>query len=112
MDTVTDALRRRCGSFCSADDCVIFKAQEQLKRASDQNVSSETSRNLLNESLRLLQKVAGSLTLDHLRGAVQQYISLNFYAGAIQLALSVAQESDRGNKALSWLNDGSPQNVS
>jgi len=111
VDTVTDALRRRCGSFCSADDCVIFKAQEQLKRASDQNVSSETSRNLLNESLRLLQKVAGSLTLEHLRGAIQQYISLNFYAGAIQLALSVAQESDRGNKALSWLNDGSPQNV-
>lgn len=111
VDTVTDALRRRCGSFCSADDCVIFKAQEQLKRASDQNVSGETSRNLLNESLRLLQKVAGSLTFDHLRNAVQQYISLNFYAGAIQLALSVAQESDRGNRALSWVHDGSPSNV-
>jgi nuclear pore complex protein Nup155 len=111
VDTVTDALRRRCGSFCSADDCVIFKAQEQLKRASDQSASSESSRGLLNESLRLLQKVAGSLTSDHLRAAVQQYISLNFYAGAIQLVLSVAQESDRGNRALSWLNDGSPSNV-
>jgi len=111
VDTVTDALRRRCGSFCSADDCVIFKAQEQLTRASDRNVSSEASRNLLNESLRLFQKVAGSLTQDHLKAAVGEYISLSFYAGAIQLVLSVAQEHDRGNRALSWLNDGKPSNV-
>ena len=81
VDTVTDALRRRCGSFCSADDCVIFKAQEQLKRASDTESSSETSRNLLNESLRLLQKVAASLSMEQLRWAVEQYVSMSFYAG-------------------------------
>ena len=33
VDTVAEALRRRCGSFCSADDVVIFKAQEQVTRA-------------------------------------------------------------------------------
>lgn len=81
VDTVTDALRRRCGSFCSADDCVIFKAQEQLKRASDTDSSSEASRNLLNESLRLLQKVAESLSLEQLRWAIDQYVSMSFYAG-------------------------------
>lgn len=112
VDTVTDALRRRCGSFCSADDCTIFKAQEQLKRASDTNASSESSRNLLNESLRLLQKVAASLSQEQLRWAVSQYASLDFCAGAIQLCLTVAQESDRGNRALSWVNEGSPGAVS
>lgn len=110
VDTVTDALRRRCGSFCSADDCVIFKAQEQLKRASDGSASSEMSRNLLNESLRLLQKVAASLSLEQLQWAVEQYIALEFYAGAIQLVLNVAHENDRGQSALSWMNDGTPAN--
>lgn len=108
VDTVTDALRRRCGSFCSADDCVIFKAQEQLKRASDTNSSTEQSRNLLNESLRLLQTVAASLTMEQLRTVVDHYISMEFFAGAIQLALTVAQESDRGNRAIAWIIEGKP----
>lgn len=108
VDTVTDALRRRCGSFCSADDCVIFKAQEQLKRASDTGASSEISRNLLNESLRLLQKVSGSLTMDQLRYVTEQYASMEFFAGAVQLALSMAQEQDPANRALAWINEGMP----
>ena len=108
VDTVTDALRRRCGSFCSADDCVIFKAQEQLKKASEAGTSTDLSRKLLNESLRLLQKVAASLSLEQLRWAVEQYIALQFFAGAIQLSLSVAHEHDRGNAALAWANEGRP----
>jgi len=108
VDTVADALRRRCGSFCSADDVVIFKAQEQVKRASEASSNSEQGRALLNESLRLFKKVAGTLPMEHLHGAVDKYISLQFYAGAIQLCLSVAQESDRANRAISWLRDDAP----
>ena len=81
VDTVAEALRRRCGSFCSADDVVIFKAQEQVKRASEAGSSSEQGRMLLNESLRLFQKVAGSLSTEHLQWAVEQYIALQFFAG-------------------------------
>lgn len=81
VDTVAEALRRRCGSFCSADDVIIFKAQEQVKRASEAGANSEAGRMMLNESLRLFQKVAGSLTMEHLQWAVQQYIALAFYAG-------------------------------
>lgn len=110
VDTITDGLRRKCGSFCSADDCVIFKAQEQLKRASDTGSSSEMSRNLLNESLRLLQRVAASLTMEQLRYVVEQYISMEFFAGAVQLALSVAQEQDPANRAMAWINEGMPGN--
>jgi len=36
--------------------------------------------------------------------------SLIFSAGAIQLALDVAQESDRANQALAWLRDDYPEN--
>ncbi|KAK4126508.1 nucleoporin-domain-containing protein [Parathielavia appendiculata] len=112
VETVADALRRRCGSFCSADDVVTFKAQEQLQRASEQTQNPNALRTLLAESLRLFEQVAGSLTPANLRGAVEQYIELKYYAGAIQLCLTVAQQKDRGNTALSWVNDGKPANDS
>lgn len=81
VDTVAEALRRRCGSFCSADDVIVFKAQEQVKRASETGANSEAGRAMLNESLRLFRKVAGFLSMEHLQWAVEQYIGLAFYAG-------------------------------
>lgn len=106
VETVAEALRRRCGSFCSADDVVIFKAQEQLKKASEAGSDSEFGRNLLNESLRLFKQVAANLSMEQLHWAVQQFVAMQFYAGAIQLCLTVAQESDRGNRALTWIQEG------
>ncbi|RKF83939.1 Nucleoporin NUP170 [Golovinomyces cichoracearum] len=108
VDTVADALRRRCGSFCSADDVVIFKAQEQLKKASEFGVNFEMGRKLLNESLKLFMQVAGSLTFSNLQAAARQFSELQFHAGAINLILLVAQESDRGNRALAWVNEDRP----
>ncbi|KAF2743429.1 nucleoporin-domain-containing protein [Sporormia fimetaria CBS 119925] len=108
VETVADALRRKCGSFCSSEDVVIFKAQEHLKKAIDAGANSERSRMLLRDSLRLFEQVAQSLTDEHLSQAIQQYTQLEFYAGAIRLALKTAQEMDRGNKALSWVKDDRP----
>ncbi|KAI1098740.1 nucleoporin-domain-containing protein [Jackrogersella minutella] len=108
VETVADALRRKCGSFCSPDDVIVFKAQEQLKRASEPSLNPNTSRTLLHESLRLFQKVAKSLAQANLESAIEQYVGLRYYAGAIQLCLVVASERDRGNSALSWVNDGKP----
>ena len=109
VDTVAEALRRRCGSFCSADDVVIFKAQELLKKASEAGSSSTTSRSLLNDSLKLFQRVAGSLTNENLTKATEAYINNSFYAGAIRLLLTVAEQVDRTNAALSWIRDGCPE---
>ena len=106
VDTVAEQLRRRCGSFCSADDVVVFKAQEQVKRASEAGGQSETGRVLLNESQRLFQRVASSLNMEHLLWATQQYVAMSFYAGAIELCLVVANEKDRARRALGWLKDG------
>ena len=108
VETVADALRRRCGNFCSADDVVIFKAQELIKRAAEAGTNTELARNLLNESLKLFEEVAHSLPNDYLQSAIKQYTELKFFAGAIQLALKVAHEVDKGNEALSWISDGRP----
>ncbi|KAL4803154.1 Non-repetitive/WGA-negative nucleoporin C-terminal-domain-containing protein [Aspergillus unguis] len=109
VETVADALRRRCGSFCSAEDVVIFKAQELLKRATEAGFNSELGRNLLNESLHLFQQVSENLPMDYLVPAVESYITNQFFAGAIQLALNVAGRSDKANMALSWMMDGQVQ---
>jgi nuclear pore complex protein Nup155 len=109
VDTVAEALRRRCGSFCSADDVVIFKAQELLKKASETGSTSASSRSLLNDSLKLFQRVAGSLTNENLTKATEAYIENSFYAGAIRLLLTVAEQVDRANAALSWIRDGQPE---
>ncbi|KAF2684341.1 nucleoporin-domain-containing protein [Lentithecium fluviatile CBS 122367] len=108
VETIAEALRRKCGSFCSSDDVVIFKAQENLKKAADVGANAERGRLLLNDSLRLFEQVAKSLSSEHLTAAIDRYIELQFYAGAIRLTLKVAQELDRGNRALSWIKDGRP----
>jgi len=108
VETVAGALQRKCGSFCSPEDVIIFKAQEQLNKALEAGANSESARVLLNESLKLFQKVAKHLSMEHLQGAIGQFVNMAFYAGAIRLVLEVAQEKDRGNRALSWINDGMP----
>ncbi|KAF1982603.1 nucleoporin Nup157/170 [Aulographum hederae CBS 113979] len=109
VDTVAEALRRRCGSFCSADDVVIFKAQEKLQKATEAGPFTEDGRWLLNESLKLFKTVAGNLSMEHLTGAVGQYVAMQFYAGAIQLTLQVAKLKDPSNKALGWIKEDCPQ---
>ena len=111
VETVADALRRKCGSFCSASDVIIFKAQEQMRRAAEAGETSELSRNLLNESLRLFTSAADSLSFEQLQAAVDQYIRMRFYGGAISIALMVAREMDRGNRALTWIQNGRPEGV-
>jgi nuclear pore complex protein Nup155 len=81
VETVADALRRRCGNFCSAEDVIIFKAQELLKRATEAGANTELGRNLLNESLRLFGQVAENLPMDYLVSAVGNYIENQFFAG-------------------------------
>ncbi|PQE28872.1 non-repetitive nucleoporin protein [Rutstroemia sp. NJR-2017a BBW] len=76
VDTVAEALRRRCGSFCSPDDVIIFKAQEQLQRAHNVGPNSDHGRTLLNESLRLFQEVAGVLSFDNLYNACSTYSTM------------------------------------
>ncbi|KAF3942199.1 hypothetical protein ABW19_dt0210033 [Dactylella cylindrospora] len=107
VDVVADSLRKRCGSFCSADDVVLYKAIEQLRKARDM-VDPDSKMRLLQESERLFSQVASTLTLDTLKDAMEEYLSLQYPSGAIRLALNVAKESDRGNLALSYLLDGTP----
>ncbi|KAK6511470.1 hypothetical protein TWF481_000386 [Arthrobotrys musiformis] len=107
VDIVADTLRKRCGSFCSADDVVLYKAIEQLRKARD-TVDIDTKSRLLQESEHLFSQVASTLSVDTLTDAMGEFLSLQFPSGAIRIALDVAKASDRGNLAIGYLLDGSP----
>jgi nuclear pore complex protein Nup155 len=85
VESVAEGLRRKCGSFCSSDDVVIFKAQESLQKAAAVGANAERGRILLNDSLRLFEQVAKSLSSENLTSAVTQYTRLEFYAGKFVL---------------------------
>ncbi|KAF2455205.1 Non-repetitive/WGA-negative nucleoporin C-terminal-domain-containing protein [Lineolata rhizophorae] len=109
VDSVAEALRRRCGSFCSADDVVVFKAQELLTKAAEAGAATEGGRSLLNESLLLFQQVASALTGEQLKTAVAQYVEMEFFAGAVRLVLRCASMVDRAGQAAAWVRAGMPQ---
>jgi nuclear pore complex protein Nup155 len=90
VETVAEALRRKCGSFCSSDDVIIFKAQENLKKAADMGVNAERGRIMLNDSLRLFEQVAKSLSYENLTTTVNKYIELEFYAGECDSHVEIA----------------------
>ncbi len=111
VDIVAKNLQERCGSFCSADDVIIFKAIEHLRKAKDlgTNDPDMKSRHLYN-AVKLYQKTASTITDENFKFAIDSMIDLDYYVGAIELALAVASGIDRGNSALSYINDNSHTN--
>jgi nuclear pore complex protein Nup155 len=108
VETVAEALRRKCGSFCSPEDVMVFKAQEMLNRAAKVGKDSDVGRSQLNDSYYLFKNIAASLRMEVLRQAVANYVALEYWAGAISLVLEVAQASDPANRASGWVKDGKP----
>lgn len=110
VDSISSVLQDRCVSYCSADDVIIYKALEFLRKA--ESLESNARIQKLNESLHLFQKAAGSIHYDVLKDATNEFVKLKFYPGAVELALTVAQEEDRGNLGLAYLHEGSNPNDS
>ncbi|KAK9352912.1 Nup133 N terminal like-domain-containing protein [Lipomyces doorenjongii] len=109
VDSVVDILRKRCGSFCSADDVILFKAMEYLHKAKSVAATDpDLKLQYLRESVRLLEKAAGTILFDDLQGAVAELLSLEFHPGAVEVVLKAATEADRGNLSLGFFSDGMP----
>lgn len=53
VDAISETLQQRCGSFCSTDDVLLYKAIESMRRARDTYDSGERTESL-RESLRLV----------------------------------------------------------
>ncbi|CDS02279.1 hypothetical protein [Sporisorium scitamineum] len=107
IDAVADALQARCGSFCSADDVRQYKATECIRRAKETRSEQDKLENL-RMSQKLLAKGASQLSVEKLKGICEDYRSLGYATGAIELALQCAAEWDPAGMAASYLAEGSP----
>ncbi|KIL70918.1 hypothetical protein M378DRAFT_95691 [Amanita muscaria Koide BX008] len=101
VDTISEVLQQRCGSFCSTDDVMIYKAKENIRKAVETRSLTE-KQNLLAESLRLFIKGARVLEFDKLREICGDYQQLGFAKGAILLPLTCAKVLDPDNIGLEY----------
>ncbi|EJD04002.1 nucleoporin [Fomitiporia mediterranea MF3/22] len=109
IDTVSEILQQRCGSFCSADDVMLYKAQENVRKAVDLRDPNE-KQVVLGESLRLFTRAARVIEFEKLREICGDYQHLNYVKGAIELPLQCAAVADEDNVGLNYWLSGSPAN--
>ncbi|CAN6638522.1 nucleoporin Nup170p [Trichomonascus vanleenenianus] len=107
VDTISKILQDRCEGYCSSTDVITYKALEYLRKA---KVAGANDNDLkiqnLNESVRMFQRAAGAVHFETLKEAINEFVDLKYFPGAVQIALSVASEVDRGNLALGYLHEG------
>ncbi|KAG0227258.1 hypothetical protein BGW41_003866 [Actinomortierella wolfii] len=110
VDAVSDTLQRICGSFCNTNDVIFYKAMEHLRLAKTLLDPSDIEDHA-RESLRLFKQVPQLLVdqsngTDKLQDVCKQFMTLKFYPGAVELALTCAEGVDPSNKAALYVKDG------
>ncbi|KAG2150078.1 nucleoporin [Suillus cothurnatus] len=109
VDTISEVLQQRCGSFCSTDDVMLYKARESVRKAMESRNPSERH-NWLGESLRLFTKGARMLDFDKIREVCGEYQQLGYAKGGVELPLSCAQALDPDNLGLEYWYAACPSN--
>lgn len=105
IDAISEILQQRCGTFCSADDVLLYKAIENVRKAHESKDENERE-SMLKESLRLFSKASKNLSIDKLREVTNEYKSLKYYIGSIDLSLSCAKEWDNLDLGLQFWAEG------
>lgn len=106
VDAISEALQMRCGSFCSSDDVVLYKAIEHLRRGSNTSLDAGERQRALGASLDLFVKVSSIMTYERIADVCQAYRTAAFYTGGIDLALHRAHTVDKDNLALAYVKGG------
>ncbi|EGO04780.1 hypothetical protein SERLA73DRAFT_164639 [Serpula lacrymans var. lacrymans S7.3] len=109
VDALSDVLQERCGSFCSTDDVMLYKAQETIRKAGEASSPAE-QQTWLGDSLRLFTKGARVLPFENIRDICGNYQRLNYAQGAIELPLSCAHALDPDNIGFEYWDAGCPPN--
>ncbi|WWC87143.1 uncharacterized protein L201_002029 [Kwoniella dendrophila CBS 6074] len=109
IDTLSEILQQRCGTFCQPGDVVMYKAEESMRRAEGARDFGERSDSLA-ESLRLFTRAAGSIPVGRLQDVAKRYRNMQYTVGAIELPLKTAVELDPSDKAVDYVRDGEHPN--
>ncbi|KAF6766148.1 nucleoporin Nup157/170 [Ephemerocybe angulata] len=110
VDTISEVLQHRCGSFCSTDDVMLYKAKECIRKAAETRNPNERQ-NSLAEALRLFTKAARILEFEKLREIIGDFQQLSFAKGAVLLPLACAQAQDPDNAGLEFWHLNPPSTI-
>ncbi|KAG7099133.1 hypothetical protein E1B28_001005 [Marasmius oreades] len=106
VDTISEVLQNRCGSFCSTDDVMLYKAKENIRKAAETSNPSERQK-WFAESLQLYTKGARILDLEKLREITGDFQLLKFAQGAVELPLICAKVFDQDGVGFDYWQSGS-----
>lgn len=111
IESTATTLQERCGSFCSTNDILSFRALEHLRKAKE--IGSKDYDTLcyhLDSAIRLFQNIVDDLSIEKLKEAVSIMLELNYYPKAIEFLLNIAGSLDKGNLAYQYVANGSLAN--
>ncbi|WAQ92935.1 hypothetical protein PtA15_17A417 [Puccinia triticina] len=111
VDAISETLQQRCGTFCTSDDVLLYKAIEALNTAKESSNSQE-KRKWAREALRLFQKGSKHMSLEVLQDACNQFTDAGFLDGVVELSLSCVRVWDPTRQALSYWKEGQPKSDS
>ncbi|QID83264.1 hypothetical protein GRS66_005717 [Saccharomyces pastorianus] len=107
IEYTATALQERCGSFCSANDILGFRAIEHLRRAKEIGLRNYDSLNYhLKNATNLLEQIVDDLSIEKLKEAVSMMLSVNYYPKSIEFLLNIANSMDKGNLACQYVANG------
>lgn len=108
VELVANALQKKCGSFCSTGDVLIFKAIEKLKQAKKLHENEEKNqqfginqqiRQYLKDATDLLKQTGDSLEDETIVGCLNIMLELEYFEIAISFILDLANTSEQVNFA-------------
>ncbi|KAL4235731.1 hypothetical protein ACF0H5_004123 [Mactra antiquata] len=103
-DAISSRLREICPSLYSTDDATCSKANEMLQAAKISQSPSERRHHLM-EALKLYKTVSQPLQLAQV---CNQFSSVHFYEGIVDLCLTMANKRDPQKLALHFYNNDEP----
>lgn len=111
IEYIAKGLQERCGTFCSTDDVIGFRAIEHLRKAKELGFKDPEGINYhLNRAIELFQAINNNITLEKLKESIEIMISLNEFPKAIKFALNISSGIDPGNLAAQYVADGKLNN--
>ncbi|KAL2917260.1 hypothetical protein HK105_203325 [Polyrhizophydium stewartii] len=93
VQAITSMLQDRCPTICQDNDVVFYKGMEMIQSAKTM-ANRDEQLGLLNESLRQFLSVTKHIHFEKLRTIIENYKSLQFFAGVVDLALKYASDQD------------------
>lgn len=109
IDAVARLIQDRCETYCSASDVLVYKALQYIHSAKSSGPETDLKLQKLYKSSNLFVKAAADISIDTLKDIVNEYVSMQFYQGAVSVTLAAAAHYDRANVAASYLRDHKPE---